>query len=118
MKKRKLLLGLLILFNLVFTKPVMAANPYCTGFKSGFKLAGEFVRALKIIAPIIIIIFVIIDLVKLITTGKDSDLTKSLKSAISRVLLGVCIFFLPSIIEFVFSLVDSWTVSYENSYRM
>lgn len=116
MKKKKILL-FLIISVILFTPTVYAANPYCTGLKSTFKFIGEIVRLAKIIIPLVIIAFGMMDLFKAVVGSKDGEITKSLKALVFRLVAGVCVFFLPTIVEFVFSWVDGWTNDYENSYQ-
>ena len=66
--------------------------------------------------PLIIIGLASLDLFKVLMNGKDDGIFKALKTVGTRVILGVFIFFVPSILEFGFSLVDSWT-NYETSYK-
>ena len=118
MKKKKILL-FLILIAIFFINPVLAdkyTKSYCTGLKSTLRIVGEVVNVIKIIVPLIIIGLACSDLFKTLTSGKDDSLSKSLKSIITRIILGVLVFFIPTILEFGFSLVDEWT-GYETSYR-
>ena len=84
------------------------SNGPCTRLKSPLKFIGYILLIVKIIIPLILIIFGIIDLFKAVTGGKDGEITKSLKTFIFRLIAGVAIFFIPTIISFVFSLVDGF----------
>ena len=91
---------------------------YCEGLKPTFVFIGHIIRLAKILIPIIIIIFGMLDFFKAITGSKDDEIRKSAKSLLFRALAGVCIFFLPAIIDFIFSLVDGWSNSeYESNYQ-
>lgn len=118
MMKRKILL-FLILIVIFFTNPVLAdvyTKSYCTGLKSTLIIVGEVVNVIKIVVPLIIIGLACVDLFKTLTSGKDNTFSKPLKSILTRIILGVLVFFVPSILEFGFSLVDEWT-GYETSYQ-
>lgn len=115
MKSKKLGISLILCYAFFIT-PVSAANIYCTGLKSTFRFVGEIVRIIKIAIPLIIIAYGALDLLKVVTASKDGELTKSLKSLLMRLLCGICIFFLPSIIEFIFLLIDEWG-NYESGYE-
>ena len=80
----------------------------CVKLKSPLKFLGYILLIVKIIIPLLLIVFGIIDLFKAVTGGKDGEITKSLKSFIFRLIGGVAIFFVPTIISFVFSLVDGF----------
>ena len=94
-------------------------NPnYCTGLRSTFVFIGHLIRLAKILIPIIVIIFRTLDFFKAVTGAKDDEIKKAAKSLLFRALAGVCIFFLPAVIDFIFSLVDGWSNSeYESGYQ-
>ncbi len=94
-------------------------NPnYCTGLRSTFVFIGHLIRLAKILIPIIVIIFGMLDFFKAVTGAKDDEIKKSAKSLLFRALAGVCIFFLPAVIDFTFGLVDGWSNSeYESGYQ-
>ena len=93
-------------------------NNYCTGLRSTFVFIGHLVRLAKILIPIVVIIFGMLDFFKAVTGAKDDEIKKSAKSLLFRALAGVCIFFLPAIIDFIFGLVDGWSNSeYESGYQ-
>ena len=89
---------------------------YCTGLRSTFIMIGHIVRIAKILVPILIIGFGMIDLFKAVVGSKDDNIKKSAKSLVMRLIAGVCIFFLPSLVDFVFSLVDGWS-NYQTNYQ-
>lgn len=88
---------------------------YCGGLNSTFVFIGHIVRLAKILIPIIIIGFGMMDFFKAVTGSKDDEIKKSAKSLIFRCIAGVCIFFLPAIISLIFSWVDGWSTNYEGT---
>ena len=118
MKKKRILLGI-ILISIFFVNPVFADNytkSYCTGLKSSLRIVGEVVNVIRIAVPLVIIGLACFDLFKAVTAGKDDNIMKSAKSIVTRLILGVLIFFVPAILDFGFSLIDEWT-DYETSYK-
>ncbi len=83
-------------------------NSPCTKLKPPLKFIGYIVFIIKILIPIVLIIFGVLDLFKAVTGGKDGEIVKSVKSFAFRLIAGVAIFFVPSIVSFVFSLVDGF----------
>ena len=92
-------------------------NGLCSGENCNISLAlfcndGNVARTLKfiglaffiakILVPAIIIIVGIVDLIKVITSGKEEDMKKHAKNIGMRVVIGVLIFLLPSIIDAVY----------------
>jgi len=90
---------------------------YCEGLTSTFIFIGHIVRLAKILIPIIIIGFGMLDFFKAVTAAKDDEIKKSAKSLIFRAISGVCIFFLPMFIDLIFSWVSGWSNNYEASYK-
>ena len=80
----------------------------CERLKEPLKFIGHIVTIFKIVIPLLLIVFGIMDFFKAVTAGKDDEIKKSTKTFAFRVLAGVVIFFLPTIVSFVFSMVDSW----------
>ena len=90
---------------------------YCDGLQSTFIVIGHIVRIAKILIPIVIIGFGMIDFFKAVIGSKDDEIKKSLKSLIMRCIAGVCIFFLPAVIDLIFGWVDSWNGDYQKQYE-
>ena len=87
-------------------------------YRKTMRFFGTIVTFAKYIVPLIIIAFGIMDLYKAVTGAKDDEIKKAAKSLLFRALAGVCIFFLPAVIDFIFSLVDGWSNSeYESGYQ-
>ena len=67
------------------------------------KFVGLLINIVKIIVPAIIIIMGIINLFNIITSGNDvADAKKYAKNIATRVLIGVLIFLIPGLINFVY----------------
>ena len=96
---------------------VTVTDSYCSkpNFLKPFKLLGRIFSVVKIILPIIILAFGVVDFFKAVIASKDDEIKKATKSLIMRLIAGVCIFFLPAIIHFVFRLVDDWN-DYDSDY--
>jgi len=87
-----------------------SGTSYCSdpNFIKPFRFLGRIFSVVKIIIPLIIIIFGVIDLFKAVVGSKDDEIKKSLRSLTMRTLAGVIIFFIPTLINLVFTLVDDW----------
>ena len=78
------------------------------------KFIGKIVLILRILVPIILIVFGTIDLSKAIM--KDGEIGKVVKKFVFRLLGGVLIFFLPTLVLVVFNLVNGFdSAKKENS---
>ena len=87
-----------------------AGTTYCSdpNFIKPFKFLGRIFTILKILIPIIIIGFGAFDLSKAVVASKDDENKKSIRSLAMRALAGIIIFFVPTIVNLVFTLVDDW----------
>lgn len=77
----------------------------CARLKAPLQFIGQIVRIVKILIPIVIIVLGIIDFFNAILGSKDDEIKKSARSLAMRVVAGVVIFFIPTIISVVFSLI-------------
>ena len=84
------------------------SSEYCGKLKEPLKFIGNIVLIVKIIIPIIIIAFGMIDFFKAMIGSKDDEIKKSSRSLIFRIIAGIGIFLIPTIVSFIFSLIDSW----------
>ncbi len=84
-------------------------------YRKPMRFIGIIVNFLKIIIPILIILFGALDLYKAMTSSKDDGWKKALKSIAIRVIAGVFIFLLPGIIQMVLNMVNEWS-DYENTW--
>ena len=90
------------------TSTTLESSEYCGKLKEPLKFIGNIVLIVKIIIPIIIIAFGMIDFFRAMVGSKDDEIKKSFRSLIFRVIAGIVIFLIPTIVSFIFSLVDSW----------
>ncbi len=81
---------------------------FCTKTKSIWKLVGKVFFIFKIVIPLLIILFGMIDLGKAVVAAKDDEIKKSVKSLAMRAVAGVVIFFIPTLVGFIFGIVDEF----------
>ena len=91
---------------------IICASP---SYRKPMKFIGTIVNFLKIIVPIVIIAFGVVDLYKAVTGSKDDEIKKSVKSIVIRIIAGIAIFLLPGIIQFILNWVNDWS-NYKNSW--
>lgn len=78
------------------------------GVLKTFKLVGYLLTIIKILVPLLLIIFGSIDMAKAVLAGDDKAIKSSTQMLATRVAAGIIIFFIPSIINFAMSLVSNW----------
>lgn len=82
---------------------------FCTKTATVWQLVGRVLFVFKIVIPILLIIFGMLDLGKAVVGAKDDEIKKALKQLAMRAIAAVVIFLLPTIIAFIFTIVDSFT---------
>ena len=81
---------------------------FCTNTAGLLKFIGWAVTIIKIAIPLLIIIFGILDFGKAVTGGDDKTIKASLKTVGIRIIAGLVIFFIPSVVVWIFSLVSDY----------
>ncbi|MCI8467073.1 MAG: hypothetical protein HFI08_02625 [Bacilli bacterium] len=96
-----------------------AVTSHCSDLEllKTFKFIGKILSVVKILIPLILIILGAIDFFRAVIASKDDEIKKSMKTLMYRTLAGVCIFFLPTIINLVFRLIDDWG-NYKTDYSV
>lgn len=87
---------------------LLAAVNFCSQTKSIWVLIGKILSIFKIVIPLLIIVFGMIDLGKAVVASKDDEIKKAAKQLGMRILAGVVIFFVPTIVGFAFTLADGF----------
>lgn len=90
------------------------SEDYCVGILGRGKgipgTIGDLVHliyiGIKIVVPILLVLFAMLDLGKAITAKKEEDIKKYQGSCIKRVVTGVLVFLVVIIIEFVLGFVE------------
>ena len=79
---------------------VLLAN--CSLF-SGAQL--QFIQTaftvIRIVTPILVVVLIIMDFVTAVTSQKEDDMKKAQKKAIRRLIIGVIIMFVPTIVNLI-----------------
>ena len=84
-------------------------------FRKPARLVGVVITFLKIIIPILIILFGAIDFYKAVTSQKDDGFKKATKAVAIRAVAGIAVFLLPGIVQMVLNMVNEWS-GYKNNW--
>lgn len=87
---------------------LLEAVNFCSGTAFIWEFVGQLLRIFKIVIPILVIIFGMIDLGKAVVASKDDEIKKAAKSLGFRAAAAVLIFFIPSLVGFVISLAGNF----------
>ena len=83
----------------------MGKGDFCKNTANIWQFVGYFLFWFKIIIPLLIIILGMIDLGKAVVAQRDDEIKKATSSIIKRVVIGIVIFFIPTLIYMFFGLV-------------
>ena len=89
---------------------------FCYKTAVAWQIIGIAFLIFKILIPIIIIVLGIIDLSKVVTSGEEKDIKDKTKSLAMRIIAGIIIFFVPSIVSTIFNLITSFAPA-ANDYK-
>lgn len=78
---------------------------FCVDTSAMWQFVGYIIMIIKIVVPLLIIILGVIDLAKAVTSSDDKAINKAINSVVKRLIAGVVIFFVPTIMSLIFSLV-------------
>lgn len=81
---------------------------FCLNTANIWQVIGIILLVFKIVIPILLIIFGMIDLGKAVIASKDDEIKKATKSLAMRAIAAVVIFFIPSLIGIVMTLVGGF----------
>lgn len=90
---------------------------FCTDAQPVLYTIGKFMLVFKIIIPILLIIFGMVDLGKAVISSDEKAVSKAAKSLLNRAIAGVCIFFVPYIVGVVFKMIGEFK-QYEEQYEV
>lgn len=85
-----------------------AVGDFCKDMSGVLKFVGIILWIFKIAIPVIIVVMGMIDLGKAVTASKDDEIKKAMKQLMVRLIAGVLIFFIPTIIMFVFRIITEF----------
>lgn len=104
-----------IVIMLLFNGEVNAEEFYFCNSESinAFRVIGNVLVVIKIAVPIIIIILGMIDFTRAIMSNDEKAIQVSSKALLRRVIAGVIVFFVPSIVFAILNQLGSSEYSYE-----
>lgn len=91
---------------------------FCTATSEIWQLVGNVVTIFKIVIPVILILFGCMDLGKAIVSSDDKEISKSATKLAKRAAAGILIFFIPTIVNYVFEVVGQFDADEEADYQV
>jgi len=87
----------------------MDITQFCTSMGGMLKLIGWVITLFKVAIPLIIVAMGMFDFGKAVVAEKEDEIKKQTKRLIYRVVAGIVIFFIPSIVMFIFEQVGDYS---------
>jgi len=84
----------------------MCTNDWENSLSRVFYIIGQVLNFIRIIVPILLILFGSIDLMKAVMASKDDEIKKAQGTLIKRAIYAVVIFFIPAIANLLIGLVN------------
>lgn len=81
---------------------------FCAQTANLWQIAGYVLLVFKIVIPLLLIIFGMIDLGKAVIASKEDEIKKATSSLVRRAIAAVIIFLLPTIITFMMSIISDF----------
>jgi len=81
---------------------------FCTDAQGMLSFVGWILTFFKIAIPIIIIAFGMFDLGKAVVASKDDEIKTQTKRLMLRAVAGIIIFFIPTIVMFLFGAINDY----------
>lgn len=114
MKKVVINFSFIICGFLLFMPSAYAATTdpdFCLRTSAIWQFVGYGLYALKILVPLAIIAFGIVDFVKAVLSSDDKAIKSATVSLAKRMIAGVVIFFIPTIVTVIFNFIENFTGS-------
>lgn len=70
-------------------------------------IIGTIVNVIKIVTPIILVIYGMLDLMKAVMAQKEDEIKKGQQTLIKRVVAAILVFFVVAIVQLVFNVISN-----------
>lgn len=82
---------------------------FCASSANIWQTVGYILMVFKIVIPILLIVFGMIDLGKAVIASKDDEIKKATKSLMFRAISAVIIFFIPTLVGVIMGIVGNFS---------
>jgi len=92
-------------------QPGVEGIGFCANTANVWQIVGYALLVFKIVIPILLIIWGMLDLGKAVIAAKDDEIKKATKSLAFRAISAVVIFFIPTIVGMLLGLISNFSSS-------
>ncbi len=115
MKKKNIckILFVVFLFTMFIPKIYAASSNFCqfNEVRRILKIVGYVLLAIKILVPLLLIIFTMLDLTKAMTAKDEFEYKKMTKIILKRVIATILVFLMPTFIHIVLNMADDGKIN-------
>ena len=97
--------------DLLVTLGTINPSGFCVEAKEVLGFIGWILTFFKVAIPIVIIAYGMLDLGKAVVASKDDEIKKQTKQLLIRAIAGIFIFFIPTLVLFLFGAIGSYTTA-------
>jgi len=95
---------------------ITAVNNFCVETSPIWQFVGYIMMIFKIVIPLLLLILGMFDLGKAVVASDDKAINKATTALVKRAVAAIIIFFIPTLIGFVFSIVAGFNQKIEANY--
>jgi len=95
---------------------VGTADGFCANTANIWQLVGNVLLIFKIVIPILLIVLGMVDLGKAVVSSDDKAISKAAKTLMMRAIAAVIVFFVPSLVSFVFTAISAFNSEVKADY--
>ena len=93
------------------------ANQFCADTWEIWQFVGYILMLFKIVIPLLLLILGMFDLGKAVVASDDKAINKATTALVKRAVAAIIIFFIPTLIGFVFSIVAGFNEEIKTNYN-
>lgn len=95
--------------DLFLTMAVVGAEEgFCSSTANIWQIVGYVLLVFKIVIPLLLIVFGMIDLGKAVIASKEDEIKKATGSLVRRAIAAIVIFLLPTLISFIMTAIGGF----------
>ncbi len=87
---------------------------YCGLNKGTYTILRYLFNVIRFTIPVLLLVLIAKDFVTATMAGKEEDIKKAQKDALTRIIIGVILFLLPSIVNIIMSIIGNTTCKITN----
>ena len=94
---------------------VEEAKNFCHNARDILSLVGTFMTIFKIAIPVLLIVLGSVDLGKAVVASDDKAIKTATSVLVKRIIIGIIIFFIPTIVNVIFKLFTGGEQAYNDA---